>query len=175
MAWRISWYIHLLLSGLLAGILVGVWFVEQALLELPAQAYIAVEQPKHRIFEPIMPVVMTATLISGLLVFGLMLVYRSKLIPSLAVGIAVVCTAILIATTLLNNVPINGEIMHNWSAQSPPANWIEVRDRWNLWHGVRTVLAIVALGCQLLAACLLIPQPRRAATHTQAPVLAHND
>lgn len=71
-------------------------------------------------------------------------------------AIGVVCTIVPTATTLLVNVPINSEIINSWSVNYPPADWAQVRDRWNLFHAIRTVLAIVALFCLLLAA--MIPQ-----------------
>ncbi len=71
-------------------------------------------------------------------------------------AIGVVCTIALTTTTLLVNVPINSEIINTWSVNNPPADWAQVRDRWNLFHAIRTVLAVVALLCLLLAA--MIPQ-----------------
>jgi uncharacterized membrane protein len=61
-------------------------------------------------------------------------------------------------TTLLVNVPINAEIIDTWSSAHPPPDWAQTRDRWNLFHAIRTVLAVLALACLLLAA--LLPQPR---------------
>ncbi len=64
--------------------------------------------------------------------------------------VGVLGTVALMISTVLVNVPINAEIMGVWSVESPPANWAEVRDRWNFFHGLRTILAVVALACLLL-------------------------
>jgi hypothetical protein len=42
--------------------------------------------------------------------------------------------------------------MDTWSVENPPADWAEVRDRWNLFHTIRTALNVVAFLCLLLAA-----------------------
>ena len=75
-----------------------------------------------------------------------------------ALGAAgLLCLLAALAATLLVNVPINAAQM-GWSTQAPPANWAAVRDRWQAAHALRTALAVVALGCQLLAA-LRWPEP----------------
>ena len=71
----------------------------------------------------------------------------------------VFCCALLTTSALLINVPINAAVLA-WSPQAPPANWAEVRDRWNQAHAFRTALAVVALSCQIVA--VLLPLPPRA-------------
>lgn len=44
--------------------------------------------------------------------------------------------------------------------ESPLANWAEVRDRWNFFHGLRTILAVVALVCLLLAGLGIVPDEK---------------
>jgi hypothetical protein len=41
--------------------------------------------------------------------------------------------------------PINAAIM-TWSAAAPPANWEQLRDRWQAAHAVRSMLSVVAFG-----------------------------
>jgi hypothetical protein len=157
MALKIAQFAAVLLVGILAGLLVGVWFVEQAMLSLSASVYTAVEIPKHRIFGPVMPWLMGVALTAGSLV---LLLLRPRIPVTFALTLAaVLCTAIIITTTLLVNVPINADMMTNWSASAPPTNWAQVRDRWNLFHAIRTVLALVAFGCHLSAA-ILVPSKR---------------
>jgi hypothetical protein len=157
MVLRIARFANLFLVALLAGLLVGVFIVELALLEVSASVYTAVEKPKHEIFEPIMPVVNTLVIFSGLLVVLLLIRDRKTWVFGLTV-IGVACTIVATTTTLLVNVPINSEIINVWSVNDPPADWAQVRDGWNLFHAVRTLLAVVALFCLLLAA--MMPQPQ---------------
>ena len=149
----IARFVNLSLVALLAGLLVGVFIVERALLEVSASVYTAVQKPKHEVFEPIMPVFNTLVIVSGLLV-ALLLIRDRKTWEFGLTAIGVVCTIALTTTTLLVNVPINSEIINAWSVKNPPADWAQVRDRWNLFHAIRTVLAVAALLCLLLAAML---------------------
>ena len=151
----IARFVNLFLVALLAGLLVGVFIIELALLEVSASVYTAVQKPKHEVFAPIMPVLDTLIIVSGLLVVLLQIRDRKTWVLGLT-AIGVVCTIALTATTLLVNVPINSEIINTWSVKNPPADWAQVRDLWNRFHAIRTVLAVVALLCLLLAA--MIPQ-----------------
>ncbi|GAA1755346.1 hypothetical protein GCM10009767_13320 [Kocuria aegyptia] len=150
--------LHLLLVAVLAGLLVGVALVELALLEVGPSVYTAVQKPKHQVFAPIMPVLNTLVIAAGLLVLLLMTRAPRTLAPGAlaftAAGLA--CTIALTVTTVLVNVPINAEIISSWSVEHPPADWAQVRDRWNLFHAVRTVLALLAVGCLLVA---MLPAP----------------
>ncbi len=147
---KIAHFANLFLVALLAGLLVGVFIVELALLDISASIYTAIEKPKHEVFEPIMPVVTTLVIVSGLVVLLLIPDRMTWVFGLTAVGVA--CTIVATTTTLLVNVPINSEIINVWSVNDPPADWVRVRDRWNLFHAVRTVLAVVALFCLLVAA-----------------------
>jgi uncharacterized membrane protein len=141
---------NVLLVGLLAGVLVGILMVETALLEVPASVYTAVQKPKHEIFEPI-AVVYALIVVSGIIVLALS--RREFRTAAFALTVAgMLCLMASIVTTLLVNVPINAEIMETWSVAHPPADWAEVRDRWNLFHTIRTALNAVAFLCLLLAA-----------------------
>jgi uncharacterized membrane protein len=162
MVLKIARFVNLFLVALLAGLLVGVFIVELALLEVSASVYTAVEKPKHELFEPIMPVVNTLVIGSGLLVVLSLMRDRKTWVFGLT-ALGVVCTIALTTTTLLVNVPINSEIINTWSVNDPPTDWTQVRDRWNLFHAVRTVLAVAALFCLLLAA--MIPQPKQYPSH----------
>ena len=157
---KLARFLNLLLTGLLAGLLVGIVFVEVSFLDLSAFVYTAVEQPKHRVFEPIMPVFNTLVIGSGVLV--LLLMRERKTLSFILTLVGVICTIVMVISTLLVNVPINSEIMNVWSAENPPADWAQVRDQWNFWHSFRTVLAVVAFVCQLGAVLAPIPMQAQA-------------
>ena len=158
MVLKIASFVNLFLVALLAGLLVGVLLVERALLEVGPHVYTAVQKPKHEVFAPIMPVVNTLVIVSGLVVVLLLIRDRKTWVFGVT-AIGVLCTIALTTTTLLVNVPINSEIINTWSANDPPADWAQVWDRWNLFHAIRTVLAVEALLCLLVAA--MMPQPQR--------------
>jgi len=65
--------------------------------------------------------------------------------------VALLCLTGALVVTLRVNVPINAGPM-TWNVQAPPSNWAAVRDRWQVAHFVRTALAVIAFGCQIIAA-----------------------
>jgi uncharacterized membrane protein len=138
------------LVGLLAGVLVGILMVEVALLDVPASVYTAVQKPKHETFEPI-AVVYALTAVTGITSLAMSRrEFRTTAFALTAAGM--LCLIASIVTTLLVNVPINADIIETWSIENPPADWAEVRDRWNLFHAIRTALNALAFACLLLAA-----------------------
>jgi uncharacterized membrane protein len=68
-----------------------------------------------------------------------------------AVGLLSFVVALLI--TLLVNVPIDDRIKQ-WTIGTLPSDWEAVRDRWQLYHGIRTVASLGGLGCVFLSALL---------------------
>jgi hypothetical protein len=92
------------------------------------------------------------------------LLLRDRRSPGFALAtVALLGTLLGTASTLLINVPINVEVINTWSAQAPPSNWAEVRDRWDQAHAFRTALFVLAFACQLVAV-LLPTRPRPAPT-----------
>ena len=64
--------------------------------------------------------------------------------------------AIMIVYSLLLPVPINNQIAR-WNPDSLPANWRELRRRWDTLHAVRTCFLVVAL-ILLVASSIYRPQ-----------------
>lgn len=62
------------------------------------------------------------------------------------------------ASTQLVNVGLNEQI-NTWSVNAPPANWTQVRDRWEAYHTLRTAFVVLALG--LIAASATLPGAAR--------------
>jgi len=151
MVLKIMRFINLFATGLLAGFLVAVALIEHAILSLSSSMYTALQQPKHRLLEPVMPTLNTIAIVSALLV--LLLLLRSRHTTAVAlVATGFVCSAAVIIISLLVNVPINADIINNWSVETPPAAWAQIRDRWNWYHNLRTVFGVMAFVCQLFAA-----------------------
>jgi uncharacterized membrane protein len=63
---------------------------------------------------------------------------------------AAVCLIAAGLVTRFGNQPINAVVM-TWSPQSPPANWMALRDAWWRWHIVRTLAGFAGLVLVLLA------------------------
>ena len=57
------------------------------------------------------------------------------------------------AITLLVNVPID-ELMAGWTLATLPADWTQIRDRWESFHTLRTFLSLGGLAATLAGSLL---------------------
>ena len=48
--------------------------------------------------------------------------------------------------TLVVNVPIDRQIQ-SWTTGTLPPDWSAIRDRWEFYHGLRTLVSLFALAC----------------------------
>jgi hypothetical protein len=57
------------------------------------------------------------------------------------------------------NVPIDRQIQ-SWTTGTLPPDWGAIRDRWEFFHGLRTVISLFALACLFagtLATATIVP------------------
>ncbi|MDX6259298.1 MAG: hypothetical protein QOH84_986 [Kribbellaceae bacterium] len=130
-------FANLWFAGLFAGFLLTVLVLEQSLRRFDAQVYTQVRQVELVRLDTLASV----TLLPAIITTGL-LVLRSRRAPAVA---ALVLLLGVVVLTLVVNLPINHD-QAGWVVQSPPADWADVRDRWQLAHLARTVAALVAFG-----------------------------
>ena len=148
-------FVALLFGGLYAGFLLAVLVLEATLRGATAEVYVVVQQVKHADLDLLAAATITPAIAGAALLLPLVGPRRRGPFALGAAGL--LCLLAALATTLLVNVPINAAQM-GWSPQAPPADWAAVRDRWQAAHALRTAAAVLALGCQLLAA-LRWPEP----------------
>jgi uncharacterized membrane protein len=53
-----------------------------------------------------------------------------------------ICRIASLSVTVLGNWPINHQII-TWNINSPPSNWIELREQWWRFHVARAVMLVV--------------------------------
>jgi len=83
--------------------------------------------------------------------FGAFLVRDHPTAFALALlGLALIISDMVV--TLKFNVPLNKEVQ-KWKPETPPADWMRLRDRWEKFHTVRTILIVSGFG--LYAASIL--------------------
>jgi uncharacterized membrane protein len=138
---------NLWFAGLFAGFLVTVLVLEQSLRRFDAHVYTQVRQVELVRLDTLASVTLLPAIITTVV-----LVLRSRRAPTIA---ALALLAGVVVLTLVVNLPINHD-QAGWAIQTPPADWAEVRDRWQLAHLARTVAAAVAFA-------LLIGVPGRSA------------
>jgi hypothetical protein len=131
--------------ALFTGTLFGIWMGSNPL-KLSDRAYVEFTQNMIRSLGPVMQVLGPLSIILTITLAVLLKERRERYLLLAAAGCFVV-TAII---TFVVNQPINSELM-TWSIGSPPANWMELRDRWWSGHIARTVTAIGGFVFALLA------------------------
>ncbi|PZF82331.1 anthrone oxygenase family protein [Jiangella anatolica] len=146
--------VSLLFGGVFAGFLVAVLVLELSLRDFEAAIYTQVRQVELVGLDDLA----SATLLPALAATVVLVVAaRNRGAGRRLVVVALVLLVAVLVTTLAVNLPINGDQL-DWDVQAPPADWSDVRDRWQLAHAVRTAAAVAAFGC-LTAAALLIRTP----------------
>src|SRR5262245_26304582 len=84
-----------------------------------------------------MSVLMPATILSAILLCVLLFRRRhtrSGLFASAALALMIMALTI----TLVVNVPIDRQIQ-SWTTAALPGDWSTIRDRWEFYHGLRTL------------------------------------
>ena len=161
-------FISLFSTGLLAGLLSDfMFFVAPALATLPGPAFVQTTQALDRQFFDPIPWVYTVVNFSILFVL-LVTIPQWRTLPFILTAVALVCAVVATGSTLAINVPINIDVINNWSAQNPPANWAQVRDTWDQANTFRAILELVAFGCQLVA--VLLPSRFAVTARQQATI-----
>jgi hypothetical protein len=147
--------VGLVFSGLFAGFLVAVLVLENSLRSFDGSVYTQVRQVELDGLDRLA----VATLIPAAIATAV-LVVRASRNRRLAIGALVLMVAIIVLTVAVK-LQINADQL-DWSVRTPPGDWADVRDRWQLAHAVRTVAAVLAFG--LLAAAATLGREEEAVT-----------
>jgi uncharacterized membrane protein len=132
-----------LLVGTMFGILVG--YNPHA---LSASAYVEQQQNAIRSLNTLLPAMgAVCILLTAALAFMSKADPRSRFLLIAAASLMIVAALV----TRFGNQPINAVVI-TWSAQSPAANWAQLRDEWWHWHIVRSLAGVTALVLTVLAA-----------------------
>jgi hypothetical protein len=131
------------ISGWLAGAESASWaLVQPVIARLDDTPQIRMQQGMLRTFGRVMPILLPLT--------SVLIVVTAILAPAGAARvlwvIAAVAAAVLVAFTLVVNVPINKRT-EGWDAERPPDGWRSERSRWHTYQGVRVVLLVVWFLC----------------------------
>ncbi|HEY0077010.1 MAG TPA: DUF1772 domain-containing protein [Pyrinomonadaceae bacterium] len=126
-------------------------FVHPIIRRLPAEHHVFVEKGLLRTFGRVMPVLMTLSLILSL---SYAISLRAEAGAASLIRWAAAASFILaLVSTLIFNVPIN-LATGKWNPDSPPADWKQVRNRWEFFQGVRSWLLLI--GFVLLCAAVML-------------------
>lgn len=141
-------FLSLLFGALVVGSMVGLWLGLNPA-GLPATVFVAQHQQLVRGLNVALPA-MGAVAIA----FTLGAAYLAREQPARLTLLLLAAAGFIVAgiVTRAFNQPINAVVM-TWTADSTPANWEDLRDRWWYWHTVRAGVGLFGL-CSLIAATL---------------------
>jgi uncharacterized membrane protein len=143
--------IAIVTAGTLTGIELAVaLFVNPRISRLDDAVHVRVAQTLAQILGMVMPFWYGLTLLLALAVTFIAHPPRST--PWWLALASTVLWALIIVYSLLLPVPINNQVAR-WQPDSLPANWRDLRCRWDLLHAIRVVFLVVAL-ILLVASCV---------------------
>ncbi|MGW1668043.1 anthrone oxygenase family protein [Streptomyces sp. NPDC002324] len=147
-------FVSLVCAGLFAGFLTSVLVLELSLRGFDSTVYTQVRLVELDSLDKLAVVTLLPALIATA-VLACQTYRTSTRWPTVA---ALALLVLVLGLTLTVNLPINSDQLL-WNAQSPPSNWTDVRDRWQIAHAVRTVAAVLAFAA--LAFATPLPRTRR--------------
>ncbi|MFI0448556.1 anthrone oxygenase family protein [Actinomadura sp. 6N118] len=153
-------FVSVLFGGVFAGFLVAVLVLELSLRSYDGRVYAQVRQVELDSLDRLAG----ATLLPALIATALLAVaaFRTREGGRWPVLSALALLVLVFVLTMVVNYPINND-QADWNVQAPPAGWADDRDRWQIAHAVRTVAAVCAFGCLILA--------RRSDTRVDTPAI----
>lgn len=132
-----------LLAGLIGGLLLGTAIEQHTLKVLPGPWWLTARHSTDAVFSRLLPWLWNGTL---LLLFAAAYLNRDGARWLFFSGGLLLLLGIVV--TLAIEVPMNKQIAV-WDPAAVPANWAEIRDRWLLFHNVRTAAGVFAFVCAL--------------------------
>jgi uncharacterized membrane protein len=147
---RIAQFINIFLFALVSG-LWGTWFsLSRSIASITPAGFLEIGRTMIRNLAWPMRILMPASILSALAV--LFLLFHSEPAGAFYVELAGFLLFIgVLLVTLLINVPIDNRIKR-WSLETLPSDWKSIRDRWELYHAVRTFASLGGFGCVLASA-----------------------
>jgi uncharacterized membrane protein len=146
-------FINILLSALMTGVFWGSWLgLSRSIASFTPETFLAIGHAMIGNLAPVMPLLMPAAMLATLPVLYLLYRRRSKAIYPTLAGLALFVVALLI--TLIVEVPIDNQIKE-WTVTSLPANWQQLRDRWEFFHMIRTWASVAGLALLLAGALFM--------------------
>jgi hypothetical protein len=153
---KVVHFVTLLLFALVTGVFWGTWFsLSRSMSAITPATFLEVGHLMIANLGGPMSVLMPAALLSAL-VLCVLLFRRRYIYADLFASAALILMTIALGITLGVNVPIDGQIK-TWTTAALPPDWLAIRDRWEFYHGLRTLISVAALTC-LFASTLSTPQ-----------------
>ncbi len=157
--------VSVVFGGIFAGFLIAVLVLELSLRKFDASVYTQVRQVELDRLDTLASVTLLPTIAATVVLVGISLRWGRPGLGLTAVALGLLL--VVFVTTIAVNLPINSDQL-DWSISNPPADWASDRNRWQIAHAVRTVAAVLAFGCLVLASGI----PRRRPVDDRQPTAA---
>jgi len=143
-------FISILLTALVTGVFWGTWLgLSRSMALLTPETFLTVGHTMIGNLGTIMAILMPAAILSVVVVLYLLYRARSGALYLTLAGF--VCFVIALLITLIVEVPIDN-LIAGWTVASLPANWQQLRDRWELFHAIRSWVSVLGLALLLSGA-----------------------
>ena len=149
-ALQIWQFINILLSALITGVFWGSWLgLSRSMATFRPETFLAIASAMIGNLGTIMAILVPAALLTTLPVLYLLYRRRSDAFYTTLGGFGFFVIALLI--TLLVEVPLDMEFQ-TWTLSTLPANWEQLRDRWEWYHVLRSWASVAGLALLLAGA-----------------------
>ena len=134
----------LIIAALSMSVHFGTWLTERPMPTTTSGAvFTEIQQGRDAIAAKVMPVLGSTAI---LLVAATAIAVRSDGTALILTTAALVLFLSDMTVTLTGNVPLNKQVQ-SWAIDSPPTDWATVRDSWERYHTIRTVLVVSGFAC----------------------------
>lgn len=137
---RIIRFCNILLAALVTGTIFGIWIGYNPK-DLSAPTYIEEQQHTILALNTLMPMLGLITIILTIISAFLRRKEKTAFSVLLVASVFLILSGI---TTKFGNQPINSIVM-TWDVNSPPNNWMDLRNQWWFYHELRTLSAFIGL------------------------------
>ena len=149
------------------GVFWGTWFtLSRSIVAFRPQSFLDIGQTAIRNLAVPMSILMPASLASALILLAL-LPKRSMAFALAVAGFVLMLGALVV--TLGVEVPIDNQIKA-WTVATVPADWQAKRDRWELYHALRTFVSIAALASVTASTLSQRSTPGKVVTCSDRPI-----
>ena len=145
----------IVLFALVMGVFWGTWFsLSRTMSQLSAETFLTVGHEMIQNLGGPMAILLPLALLSALVTLALLWRGRAAAFWWLLTGFLLMVAALVI--TLVVEVPIDNQI-ETWTVATLPGDWRSIQSRWELFHTVRTFLAIAAVVAVTISAVAARP------------------
>jgi uncharacterized membrane protein len=138
-----------LLLVLVAGTFWGTWFsLSRTMHELPAEVFLTIGKEIMKNVALTMSIIMPVSILCLLIL--LIRSWKTKTIYFYCILIALVLFIVALIITVGIEVPIDNKIK-TWTGATIPSGWQNIRDRWEIYHTIRTFVSLAVVTFFMMA------------------------